>query len=103
MIFVIACFLIEKWLSCDFTTWSSCTVWVVRCIPRAVAQSKCPSYVGISGIVVQETLNTLQVVCKDDKLRCKCACVGKGLCACVGRVCVLVWGGGLCTYIHTYM
>ena len=91
MIFVIACFLIEKWLSCDFTTWSSCTVWVVRCIPRAVAQSKCPSYVGISGIVVQETLNTLQVVCKDDKLRCKCACVS-----------VLV-GEGVCvhTYIHT--
>lgn len=34
-----------------------------------VSQSKCPTYVGISGIVVQETHNTLKLICKDDRLR----------------------------------
>ncbi|KAJ2486089.1 RNase P/RNase MRP complex subunit [Coemansia sp. RSA 2050] len=33
-----------------------------------VARAKCPNYVGVSGIVAQETKNVFRVITKDDKL-----------------------------------
>ena len=38
---------------------------------NTVSRSRCPSYIGIQGIVLQETQNTLKLICKDDKLRGK--------------------------------
>jgi ribonuclease P protein subunit POP4 len=35
----------------------------------SVCQSKCPSYVGTTGIVVQETRNTFKLITKDDRLK----------------------------------
>ena len=35
----------------------------------AVERSKCPSYVGIEGILLLETQNTLQLICKDNLIR----------------------------------
>ena len=35
----------------------------------AVCRSKCPGYVGITGIVVQETQNTFKLICKDNRVR----------------------------------
>lgn len=35
-----------------------------------VCQSKCPSFVGTTGIVVMETKNTFKVITKNDKLKC---------------------------------
>ena len=37
----------------------------------AVHKSKCPGYIGITGIVVQETQNTLKLICKDNRVRSK--------------------------------
>lgn len=34
-----------------------------------VTRSKCPSYIGAKGIVVQETKNTFQIICEEDKLK----------------------------------
>lgn len=34
-----------------------------------VTKSKCPSYVGVRGIVVKETRNTFVVCCRDDRCR----------------------------------
>nr|SVE94584.1 EOG090X0GV5 [Simocephalus serrulatus] len=34
-----------------------------------VTRSKCPSYIGVIGIVVLETKNTFQLICEDDKLK----------------------------------
>ena len=34
-----------------------------------VCRSKCPSYVGIEGILLKETQNTLQLISKDNKIR----------------------------------
>lgn len=34
-----------------------------------VVRSKCPSYVGTEGIVLQETQNTLKVICKDHRIK----------------------------------
>lgn len=34
-----------------------------------VERSKCPSYVGIEGILLLETQNTLQLICKDNLIR----------------------------------
>lgn len=34
-----------------------------------VVRSKCPTYLGISGLVVQETTNTFNIVTRDDKLQ----------------------------------
>ncbi len=34
-----------------------------------VWRSKCPSYVGSEGIVVQETQNTVRLVTKEDKIK----------------------------------
>jgi ribonuclease P protein subunit POP4 len=34
-----------------------------------IVKSKCPSYVGLQGIVVQETENAFRIVTKDDKLK----------------------------------
>lgn len=36
-----------------------------------VQKSKCPSYIGTEGIVLQETQNTFKLICKDDKLKSK--------------------------------
>ena len=36
-----------------------------------ITRSKCPSHIGIKGIVVLETKNTFQIICEDDKLRSK--------------------------------
>jgi len=35
----------------------------------SVSQSKCPSYVGTTGIVLQETRNTFKIITKDDRLK----------------------------------
>jgi len=37
-----------------------------------VTRAKCPSLVGASGIVLQETKNTLKIITKDDRLKSKC-------------------------------
>ena len=37
----------------------------------AVHKSKCPGYIGITGIVVQETQNTFKLICKDNRVRSK--------------------------------
>ena len=37
-----------------------------------VQKSKCPSYIGTQGIVLQETQNTFKLICEDDKLKSKC-------------------------------
>jgi len=34
-----------------------------------VTRSKCPSYIGVKGIVILETKNTLKIICADDQLR----------------------------------
>ena len=34
-----------------------------------VCRSKCKSYVGLHGIMIQETQNTFRLICKDDKIR----------------------------------
>ena len=34
-----------------------------------VWRSKCPSYVGTEGIMLQETQNTLRLIAKDNKIR----------------------------------
>ena len=34
-----------------------------------VCRSKCPCYVGIEGILLQETQNTLRIIGMDDKIR----------------------------------
>lgn len=34
-----------------------------------VTRSKCPSYIGVKGIVILETKNTLKIICPDDQLR----------------------------------
>lgn len=34
-----------------------------------VKRSRCPSYIGMSGLVIMETKNTFQIICEDDKLR----------------------------------
>lgn len=34
-----------------------------------VWRSKCPSYVGTEGILLQETQNTLRLIAKDNKIR----------------------------------
>ena len=34
-----------------------------------VTKSKCPSYIGVKGIVIMETKNTLKIICADDKIR----------------------------------
>ena len=34
-----------------------------------VCRSKCRSYIGLHGIVIQETQNTFKLICKDDKIR----------------------------------
>lgn len=34
-----------------------------------VARSKCPSLVGVSGIVLQETEHTFRIMCQDDRPR----------------------------------
>ena len=36
-----------------------------------VTRSKCPSHVGLDGIVVMETKNTFQIICKDDRTKSK--------------------------------
>ena len=36
-----------------------------------VGRSKCPSYIGIEGILLRETQNTLQLISKDNKIRSK--------------------------------
>ena len=36
-----------------------------------VARSKCPSLVGFTGIVVQETKNTFNIITKDDQMKSK--------------------------------
>ena len=48
--------------------------WVCLCmlpVNAPVARSKCPSYVGLKGIVLQETLNTFKLISSDNKLRSK--------------------------------
>lgn len=49
----------EKLLKADFH--GSCLT---------VQRSKCPSYVGVSGIVLQETRNMFKVITKDDQVKC---------------------------------
>lgn len=34
-----------------------------------VSRSKCPSYIGVSGILLQETKNAFKIITKDDKLK----------------------------------
>ncbi|CAH1780482.1 unnamed protein product [Owenia fusiformis] len=34
-----------------------------------VTKSKCPSYVGLTGIIIQETKNTFKIITKDDKIK----------------------------------
>ena len=36
-----------------------------------VRKTKCPSLLGLSGIVLMETRNTFKIISKDDKLKCK--------------------------------
>ncbi|GFO25407.1 ribonuclease p protein subunit p29-like [Plakobranchus ocellatus] len=38
--------------------------------PLTVRRSKCPGYVGVEGIVIQETRNMFTLICQDDKVRC---------------------------------
>lgn len=40
-------------------------------IHTLVCRSKCRQYIGIHGIVIQETQNTFKLICKDDRLRSK--------------------------------
>ena len=42
-------------------TWGCCCCWQVR--------SRCPSLVGVSGIVLHETENTVVLMCNDDHER----------------------------------
>lgn len=35
-----------------------------------VSQSKCPSFVGTTGIIVMETKNTFKIITKNDRLKC---------------------------------
>ena len=50
----------EKLLKADFH--GSCVT---------VQKSKCPSYIGVSGIVLQETRNMFKVITKDDQVKCE--------------------------------
>lgn len=36
-----------------------------------IQRSKCPSYVGVSGIVLQETRNTFKIITQEDQVKCK--------------------------------
>ena len=47
---------------------SACVLCACVCVV-AVGKSKCPGYVGITGIVVQETQNTFKLICKDNRVR----------------------------------
>ncbi|KAH9507694.1 RNase P/RNase MRP complex subunit [Bulinus truncatus] len=38
--------------------------------PIIVAQSKCPSYIGVQGIIIKETKNTFVLILKDDTIKC---------------------------------
>lgn len=44
-----------------------------------VWRSKCPSYVGIEGILLQETQNTLQLIPKDNRIRSEGRCLMLGV------------------------
>ncbi len=37
----------------------------------SVVRSKCPSYIGVKGILLQETQNTLRLIDTDNKIRSK--------------------------------
>ena len=45
-----------------------------------MCRSKCPSYVGVEGILLQETQNTLHLIAKDNKIRSKGVGEGGGSC-----------------------
>ena len=45
--------------------------YVVLFLFFTVSRSKCPSYVGTSGILLQETKNAFKIITKDDKLKSK--------------------------------
>ena len=40
----------------------------------SVVRSRCPTYIGVSGIVLQETEKTFRVITRDDKLVGGCGC-----------------------------
>ncbi len=56
--------------------------------PSPVARSKCPSYVGREGIVLQETQNTLKMICRDSKIRSESTYHVLSLTACLCACCV---------------
>lgn len=39
-----------------------------------VSQSKCPSYVGLSGIIAQDTRDVFKIITKEDKLKSMLLC-----------------------------
>lgn len=43
-------------------------IFIDLCI---VGRSKCPSYIGVEGILLRETQNTLQLISVDNKIRSK--------------------------------
>ncbi len=45
------------------------TIIMLICVHQIVVRSKCPSYVGIEGILLQETQNTLKLISRDNCIR----------------------------------
>ena len=48
---------------------SQCWSLLLYGITVAVGRSKCPSYIGVEGILLRETQNTLQLISTDNKIR----------------------------------
>ena len=58
--------------SCIWLYWPWLFVVIMVSSHQLVCRSKCKSYVGLHGIVIQETQNTFKMICKDDKVRSEC-------------------------------
>ena len=59
-------------LTLFFCSTLSCTHAHSLSLPLiAVQKSKCPSYVGTRGIVLQETQNTFRLISEEDRLKSK--------------------------------